>query len=135
MNALSRLTLAIVGLAVLTAPARASEAALKEEMRKRFPTLQALKSQSKIGETYQGRAEPVKPAFLNGSVTVNGKTMTVKQLLSDENTARKAVYAIIAKRVKTKASVVAASAAKRNFARAKSGEWLLIKADTWQKKK
>jgi uncharacterized protein YdbL (DUF1318 family) len=136
MNAVSRLSLAVVGLLALAGVAAADdEAALKQRFKKRFPALHELKNKGKVGETYEGYVEAVKSATLSESVNVAGKTMSIKQFLNEENADRKAIYAIIAKKTGAKPEAVAKSNAKRNFELAKSGHWLLVKPDTWQKKK
>ena len=87
---------------------------VKDRMRKRRPKLNALKAESKIGETDGGRVEPVKPDEATAETT---------KLLAQENADRDIIYKIIAEKHGITPDAVAKRAGKRNWDRAKPGEW------------
>jgi uncharacterized protein YdbL (DUF1318 family) len=119
------LVLGVMGMCCVTA-----QAATKEELRARFkdryPQIQQLKTDGKIGETSAGYVEAVKPEF--------AKDQAVKQLVDQENADRRELYQLLAKDTGTTAGQVAKNNAVRNFERAKSGEWLKGDDGAWKKK-
>jgi uncharacterized protein YdbL (DUF1318 family) len=115
--------------ALLVGTARADTdselATLRQRSEARYTELQKLKTAGTIGETYLGfLANP--PA-----ATPDEKA---KKLVDEENADRKRVYALLAEKEGSTTEKVADRAARRNFARAKSGEWLLFPNGQWGKK-
>jgi uncharacterized protein YdbL (DUF1318 family) len=98
---------------------------LRARAEKRYPLLQQLKTTGSIGETYLGYLA------LPPNSDADDKA---RALMADENTDRKQVYALLAEKEQTTPEKVAERAAKRNFARAKSGEYLLFPNGQWQRK-
>ena len=98
-------------------------AALRKRFEERYVQIHALKSKGVIGETYQGYLEFVK-----------AKDESVASMVNDENADRKKLYELIAKKENTTAEKVAERNAKRNFEKAKPGEYLKNSDGTWQKK-
>ena len=90
------------------------EAALQKRFKSRHPQVQQLKTDGVIGETTDGYVDFV------------GKQADAKaaDLVEQENADRKALYKLIAQKESITADIVAQRAAKRNFDRAKSGEYL-----------
>lgn len=124
MTKLSPLLLAT--LLVLTMGLADDELAqLRERAEKRYPEVQRLKTSAALGETYLGYLA-VPPS---SEIDDKGKA-----LMRDENADRKRVYALLAEKEGTTAEKVADRAARRNFARAKSGEYLLFPNGEWQRK-
>jgi uncharacterized protein YdbL (DUF1318 family) len=122
---MKKLTTVLTTLFVLTAStalAAPSEGDLKKRFEARYPEIRELKSKGVIGETDGGYVEFVKD-----------RDKDAADVVKDENDDRKALYALIAEKEKTEPEVVAKRNAKRNFERAKDGEYL--KEDgNWRKK-
>jgi uncharacterized protein len=97
--------------------------ALRKRFEERYAQIHALKTKDVIGETYQGYVEFVKD-----------KDESAASLVNDENADRKKLYELIAKRDNTTPEKVAERNAKRNFEKAKPGEFLKNPDGTWQKK-
>lgn len=97
---------------------------VKQRMRKRRPKLNALKAEGKIGETDGGYVEPVKPDEATAETT---------KLLGRENADRDIVYKIIAEKSGTTPDAVAKRNGKRNWDKARPGEWYK-KGGTWIQK-
>jgi len=116
--------LSMIVIAILAAGAMA--ASTKEELQKRFaqryPEIEALKSKGVIGETFGGYLEAVKSA--DGA----------EKLMSEENADRRELYQIIAKKEGVSAQLVAERNARRNFDKAKSGEYLKGQDGEWHRK-
>ncbi len=113
----------------ICASASSTQAATKEELQarfeKRYPQLLTYKRDGKAGENMQGFVEAVKREFLDDK--------TLSKLLDDENADRKELYKLLADEQKTSVDQVAAAAAKRNYEKAKPGEYLKQKDGTWKK--
>lgn len=128
MNTKFLVTVMSLILALLLAPAalRAAdapdEAALQKRFKARYPQLQQLKTDGVIGETSEGYVE-----------FVDKKDAKAAKVVEAENDDRKALYKLIADKEGITAEVVAKRAAKRNFDRAKAGEWLK-EGGKWKKK-
>ena len=120
----SLLAAAILGFA-LAPSARADEMSdLKARFKTRYAKLESLIRNGTVGETHLGTVEAVKGRALDA---------TAANVVAEENADRGKLYAIIARQQKTTPAVVAARNARREFASAKSGEWLKTK-DGWKKK-
>lgn len=123
----TRMTAVIMTLlAIASAPALAgpSEAELRKRFESRYPEIRQLKQSGVAGETSDGYLEFVKSGQ---------KDEKASELVSEENDDRRALYELIAGKEKIGAEVVAKRNAKRNFERARDGEYL--KEDgKWKKK-
>jgi uncharacterized protein len=98
------------------------EAALQKRFKARHAQLQQLKGDGAIGETSEG--------FID---FVEKKESKAAALVREENDDRKALYAIIAEKEGTTPEKVAVINAKRNFDRARPGEYLK-QGGKWTKK-
>jgi len=105
----------------------ATMAQLKERFKARYPKLLKAKAEGKVGETYKGYLEAVKPEYL--------KDKALKKLVDQENADRKTLYELIARKQKATPEKVAELNAARNFSRAKSGHYLKNKDGKWEQKK
>jgi uncharacterized protein YdbL (DUF1318 family) len=112
----------LVAPASLRAADAPDEAALQKRLKERYPKIQQLKSQGVIGETDAGYVD-----------FVDKKDSKSASLVDDENADRKAAYKLIADKEGITVDVVAKRAGKRNFDRAKAGEWLK-EGGKWRKK-
>lgn len=90
-----------------------SEAALQKRFKARYPQIQQLKTDGVIGETSDGLVDFVK-----------GRDAKAADVVKEENADRLTLYKLIADREGISVEVVTQRAAKRNFQRAKPGEWL-----------
>jgi uncharacterized protein YdbL (DUF1318 family) len=97
--------------------------ALQKRFKERHAQIQKLKSDGTIGETYKGYVE-----------FVDKKDPASEDLVKSENTDRQTLYEVLAKKENTTAEKVADRNAKRNFERAKAGEYLQDSTGKWQKK-
>jgi uncharacterized protein YdbL (DUF1318 family) len=116
------LTLAFAGL--VHAADRKQE--LQERFAQRDASLQSLKRAGKVGETTQGLVEAVKPEYLHDKELAG--------IVQAENADRRELYAIIAKETGATHEVVAEQNARRNFERARPGDWLRTAAGEWRQK-
>lgn len=128
---LTILTLALGMLVMLATGSTASAAQgkddaglseLRERFKKRHPEIQQLKRDGIVGETSEGYVDfvqkrPEKPAAV----------------VDAENKDRKTLYIILAEQEGVDAVIVATRSAKRNFERAKPGEYLK-EGGSWRKK-
>lgn len=114
---------------VVAGPARAADrkAELQQAFEQRFPQLREYKSAGKVGETTQGLVEAVKSEYLSDA--------KLKKLIDDENRDRKELYAQIAKETNATPEFVAEQNARRNYQRAKPGEYLRTADGRWEQKK
>jgi len=97
--------------------------ALQKRFADRYAQLVDLKSAGKIGETFSGFVDWVK----------DDDSASAK-LIKDENTDRQTLYQIIAEKEKTTAKLVGERNARRNFDKAKPGEYLKGKDGNWTQK-
>jgi hypothetical protein len=102
------------------------KADLQKAFEQRYPQIQAAKAAGKVGETTQGLIEAVKGQSLDAPT---------QKLVDDENRDRNELYQLIAKETNATPQVVAEQNARRNFQRAKSGEWLKSADGRWEQKK
>jgi uncharacterized protein YdbL (DUF1318 family) len=112
-------------LAILLAPAAAhaaSKAELQRRFKERYPQIQELKAAGVVGETDEGYLD-----------FVSKKDPAVAKLIDEENRDRKELYKLIAQAEGIDPAVVATRAAKRNFEKAKPGEYLK-EGGKWKKK-
>jgi len=126
---MNRLTLSLLAVLVAffsVAPvARAESDAMKElqkHFQERLPAVQKLKAAGLIGETNLG--------YLDARETVDADA---QKLIKDENADRYHLFQMIADQEGVKVDKVAERAARRNFQKAKSGEYLKTE-DGWKKK-
>ncbi len=95
------------------------------ESREKYPLFNDLKDQGKIGETYLGYVEAVKPQYMNDPV--------VKTIVDGANKDRQMIYGTLAKKNNTTVEKVALQNAARNFRLAEPGQWLKT-AKGWEQK-
>ncbi len=100
---------------------------IRERMKKRFPEIQMLKKDNKIGETYLGLVE-----IISEKDTTKTK---IKLIVAAENNDRKMLYELIAKAQKTTPEVVAKTNALRIIRKAKPKAMFKNNKDVWQQKK
>jgi uncharacterized protein YdbL (DUF1318 family) len=98
-------------------------AALQKRFEQRFAQIKSLKAKGIIGETFGGYLDFVKE-----------KDAPAASLVDDENADRKKLYELIAKKENTTATKVAERNARRNFEKAKPGEYLRGEDGSWHKK-
>lgn len=99
-----------------------SEADLKSRMSKRLPDVVALLQRGAVGENNKG------------TLTARGALSTPeKAIVAAENTDRATVYALIAGKTKTSASVVGQQRAKQIRESAASGTWVQQPDGSWEK--
>lgn len=98
------------------------DAAIQKRLRERYPQIQKLKTAGTIGETDEGYVD-----------FVDKKDPKAADLVKDENADRKAAYKLIADKEGVEVDVVARRAGKRNFERARPGEFLRERG-AWRKK-
>lgn len=123
LSVLSLLTL----FSLASAPAfAASKKDLQAKFEKRFPQILEYKRDGKVGENVDGYIEAVKSDYLSDK--------TLSRLIDDENADRKDLYRLIADDEKTTVTKVAEAAAKRNFEKARAGEYLKGADGKWKKK-
>jgi uncharacterized protein YdbL (DUF1318 family) len=99
-------------------------AALQQRFKDRYEALLKLKTDGKIGETWEGYLEAVKAEYLNDE--------QVKSILSAENADRRELYKLIAEKQGTKPEVVAERNALREMKKARPGEYVKNKDTGWQ---
>ena len=95
---------------------------LRARFKERYPQVEELKKAGVIGETSDGYLDYVKK-----------KDSKAADVVDAENADRKDLYEAIAKRENTTADLVAERNAKRNFEKAKAGEYLR-EDGKWKKK-
>ena len=121
------LTMLLVPLLVLTAAAYAQDNSdriqeLQEQFKQRDPQIQQAKRAGIIGETSEGFVDFVEQS-----------DEKYADVVEEENSDRRELYGLIAEQEKTTPEKVARRNAKRNFERARSGDYL--KEDgTWRRK-
>lgn len=96
---------------------------LQQRFKERYPQIQQLKTSGKIGETSQGFVDWVKSV-----------DEQFTQLVSTENADRAELYRLIAQKEQTTPDIVGQRNAKRNFDRAKPGEFLKGPDGAWSRK-
>lgn len=122
--------LTAVGLLHARPPAEGAEwSALQRRFAARDAKLQQLKASQMLGETSSGFLEPP-----DASTGAPPPTAEARQLMDEENDDRRRLYALIGRREGVAPEVVADRAARRNFARARSGEWLKFPDGIWRQK-
>ena len=104
-----------------------SKSELKEQFEQRFPAIERLKNQGRVGETFGGFLEAVEGKELDDKA---------KDLIEQENRDRKKLYDLIANDVKNQerkisAEKVAERNARRNLSNAKPNEFLKTKDGVW----
>jgi uncharacterized protein YdbL (DUF1318 family) len=100
---------------------------LQARFRERDAALDAAKRDGKIGETTEGLIDFVKGEFRDDA--------RLRRLVDDENKDRRELYEIIAKETGGTPEVVAEQNARRNYQRARPGEYLKTATGEWRQKK
>ena len=116
------LALFLAPAAVSAAAAAPSEAELQKRFKARYPQIQQLKRDGVVGETDAGMID-----------FVDKKDAKAASVVEEENADRKALYKLIADKEGITEDVVAKRAAKRNFDKARPGDWLK-EGGKWRKK-
>ena len=124
MKTITAVLIALVTFAASHAMAAPSESDLKKKFEERYPAIRALKQAGTVGETSEGYLD---------FVTSKDKNEDAADLVKEENADRRTLYALIAEKEKVDADLVAKRAAKRNFERARDGEYLK-EGGKWKKK-
>ena len=118
--------LLLIGCVVWTTPT--TRADQKDELKARFAeraaAIRKYKDAGKIGEDTAGLIEGV-----------SAVDPAVQKLIDAENADRQALYALIAKDQGTDAATVANRAARRNYEKAKTGDYLKTAAGEWKRKR
>ena len=117
------------------AAAARSKSEVLASMKARYAALDQLVAARKLGETHQASVEAVKNSYLGEKVTVGGKTITVQQLVSGENTDRNDYFQIAAKEQGTSPAVVARAFAQRMRSKLRKGEYWKGPSGTWEQVK
>ena len=117
------IALAVVALLLTASSSLAqSKEELQERFEKRLGEIRQLKQAGTVGETSEGYLD-----------FVEGRSAKAGAVVDDENADRKALYRLIAKETRTTPAKVAERAGKRNFERARAGEYLK-EGGKWKKK-
>jgi uncharacterized protein YdbL (DUF1318 family) len=103
------------------------KAELQARFRERDGALDAAKRDGKIGETTEGLVD-----FVKGDFREDAK---LGRLVDDENKDRRELYEIIAEETGATPAVVAEQNARRNYQRARAGEYLKTATGEWRQKK
>jgi len=117
----------LLGMLLASSAQAASLAELQKRFKARYPDLVKAKTDGKVGETYEGIVDAVKPDYL--------KDKELKKLVDEESADRRTLYELMAKSQNTTPEKVAERNRIRNFEKAKSGEYLRDKDQKWEKKK
>lgn len=134
------LTLVAVILLGGTVAGQDDKKALIEEMRGRYPTIQTLMGQDKVGEAWNGYLAALKDAYLGEELVFENKKTTIGKFIDAENATRKAVYTLIAKERSTEAETVTpeyvGEQSGTDFLKRRSqpGDWFLKKDGKWVQK-
>lgn len=111
------------------------KAELRDSFKQRYPALARLQDQGLVGETDRGLAEVVKPEYASRKVDASDKdSPTIAAFVAAENRDRNALYALLAKELKTTADKVARRDAMRRFEKAESNHWLHTQKNGWVQK-
>lgn len=97
---------------------------LQERFKQRLGDIRQLKDQGTIGETFKGYIEFVEEPLDSAA-----------ELVKAENADRRELYQLIADQESTTPEKVAARNAKRNFEKAKPGDYLKHEDGQWRRKK
>jgi uncharacterized protein len=97
---------------------------LRERFKQRFDELSKLKSAGRIGETWQGYVEAVRPEDRDATAG----------LVNAENADRRALYRLLAEEEGLTPEEIARNNAVRNFNKAKKGEYLKGPEGQWKQK-
>ncbi|MBD3345870.1 MAG: DUF1318 domain-containing protein [Chitinivibrionales bacterium] len=119
--------LLVVFMAMQSSSEAQSKAELQESMKQRYPELQELRDEGKIGETYRGYVEAVTKKAKNDK--------EIQQLIKTENAERKALYEIIAQDVGTNAEAVGRINANRILQEADPDMYYKTDQGVWKQKK
>ncbi len=103
-------------------PLTAHSASIKDRMKARIPAIIVLKDQGVIGENSKGFLE------------FRGTAHPQEELIVAENTDRKKVYMLIAKKQNVSPELVGQRRAQQIMAKGKKGHWFQSKNGTWLKK-
>jgi uncharacterized protein YdbL (DUF1318 family) len=120
-----------------TRPTQDKEVAeLKQRMEERYAALLKLMDAGKVGETWDGQVDAVKPAYKDEKVDPQQKDSdTIKGLLEKENKDRLRLYELLAKGKPVSPAEVGIESGKRKFKKAAPEHFLKPKDKDWIRKK
>jgi uncharacterized protein YdbL (DUF1318 family) len=116
----------LLGAGISAAAGDEQRAELKASFKARYPKLLALKDEGRVGETWDGFVAAVKDEYL--------KDGTVKRIIEEENSDRRAFYKLLAEEHNTTPEVVASRNAARIAKEASPGQYFKNKEGAWQQK-
>lgn len=123
-NVIVRFTLLLIAAIVGTSLVQAQDlATLRDHMEKRLPAITALKDKQGVGETNRGYLE------VRGGVSGNEQ-----QVISEENSDRRKVYAALAAQTGSTADEVGRKRAEQIATLAKRGHWIQEPSGGWRQK-
>ena len=106
-------------------PDDATLARLKKSMSERYATLERLRDERKVGERTDGHVAVVKSEDAGKHIDPkNEKSPTIGSVVAAENSDRKTLYGILAKRLKTNAAAVGRQNGIRNIKKADPTHWI-----------
>ncbi len=119
------------------AHAEDDEGTLKKRFESRYATLQLLKDDGKVGETSLGFVEVVDSKYLLETIEAASvpRGTTIRSFVSEENSDRSKLYALIARVTSTKATLVATRNAKRLYEKASGSHFVKLPSGQWIQKK
>ena len=128
------LALSLVGLGAQSPDKELDE--LKQRLKDRYALLVKLKDAGKIGETWDGQVDAVKPAYKDEKADPAAKDSdTIKALLEKENKDRLRLYELLSKGKPIKPADVGVENGKRNFKNADPEHFLKPQGKDWVRKK
>lgn len=117
-------------------PTNDVKAEIKERMKQRHQDLAKLRDGEKVGETWEGLVEAVKPAYAQEKVdAADQQSPTIGDLVAAENQDRKALFELLAKDLKTTAAEIGKQNGIRSIEKAKDAHWLRLEGGKWAQKK
>lgn len=122
----AKLIVILVAALLATCTFAASETELRERFKQRYPQLQQLKLEGKIGEVFTGYIDAVQPQY--------EAEAKVKGMIDNENRDRAELYQIMARQTGATPEAVAQRNATRNFEKARSGDYLKGPDGIWKRK-
>lgn len=111
------------------------DSTLKERFASRYPTLVRLKNVAKLGESATGFVDVVDRKYLPEKVDDDPKSQTIAAFIDQENSDRKKLYNLVAKKTSSSPQQVAKRNAKRVFEKALSQHYLKLPSGEWVQKK
>lgn len=111
------------------------DSTLKQRFARRYPTLVRLKDVAKLGESATGFIDVVDKKYLPEKVEDDPESQTIAAFIDLENSDRKKLYDMVAKKTSSSPEQVAKRNAKRVFEKALSHHYLKLPSGKWVQKK